>query len=86
MDGGGMIKLSRTMKSMLVKVGRGHPYEDKRPTEVSNTNRTCEALERQGLIKMAEDQSRARRTLCFAWTLTDQGSELLAANPIWAKM
>lgn len=76
-------RLSLTQRDMLRKVAKGYAHwrdaDDTRPYQISNTNRTAGALESRGLIAMAEDQSEARKTLCFAWVVTDDGRKALEA-------
>jgi len=67
-----MKPISLTMARMLDDVERGWG-DGTRPFQISNTNSTAGALEARGLIVMADDQSRARRTLCWAWLLTAAG-------------
>lgn len=74
-----MVELSMAMKEMLRKVQDGNPsYFGGGAYQISNTNRTADALESRGLIERAADQSRARQTLCRAWVLTEAGRKALA--------
>jgi hypothetical protein len=70
--------LSEAQRSMLNRVRHGHPVRKGEPYQVGNTNRTADALERMGLIAKAADQSKARRTLEWAWLLTPAGRGRLA--------
>jgi len=70
--------LTDAQRRMLNSVRHGHPVRKGEPYQVGNTNRTAAGLEDRGLIVKCADQSRARKTLEWAWELTPAGRERLA--------
>lgn len=65
--------VSYPMRELLRKILAGRPdYMGGGPYMLSNTNSTAEALEVRGLIERAHSPE-ARRSLRFAWTITDAG-------------